>query len=201
MNGTDNMKTSDVATVVHTFRLNWWLLALRGLVAVLFGVLAFMWPGATLITLVWLFGAFALVNGVLSLVLAAKTPKDYPKVGSLILGGLIGILAGLLAFVMPGITALGLLILIAAWAIVTGIMELVAAVRLRKIINNEWLLVLAGIASVVFGILLLFRPAVGALALIWWIGAWAIVSGILFMILAFRMRNWKGFIAVETAGV
>jgi uncharacterized membrane protein HdeD (DUF308 family) len=196
----ETLKTNDAATVVHTFKLNWWLLALRGLVAVLFGMLAFMWPAATLITLVWLFGAFALVNGVLSLVLATKT-KGYPKVGSLILGGLLGILAGLLAFVMPGITALGLLILIAAWAIATGIMELVAAVRLRKIINNEWLLVLAGIASVLFGILLLLRPAVGALALIWWIGAWAIVSGILFMILAFRMRNWKGFIAVETAAV
>jgi uncharacterized membrane protein HdeD (DUF308 family) len=197
----ETLKTGDVATVVHTFKLNWWLLALRGLVAMLFGVLAFMWPSATLITLVWLFGAFALVNGILSLVLAAKTPKGYPKVGSLIFGGLLGILAGLLAFVMPGITALGLLILIAAWAIVTGIMELVAAVRLRKIINNEWLLVLAGIASVVFGILLLFQPAAGALVLIWWIGAWALLSGILLMILAFRMRNWKGLIAVGTAGV
>jgi uncharacterized membrane protein HdeD (DUF308 family) len=197
----ETLKTGDVATVVHTFRLNWWLLALRGLVAVLFGVLAFMWPGATLITLVWLFGAFALVNGILSLVLAAKTPKGYPKVGSLIFGGLLGILAGLLAFVMPGITALGLLILIAAWAIVTGIMELMAAVRLRKIINNEWLLVLAGIASVVFGVLLLFQPAAGALVLIWWIGAWALLSGILLMILAFRMRNWKGLIAVGTAGL
>ena len=101
MNGTDDMQTSQAATMVHTLKLNWWLLALRGLVAVLFGVLAFMWPGATLITLVWLFGAFALVNGILSLVLAAKTPKGYPKVGSLILGGLLGILAGLLAFVMP----------------------------------------------------------------------------------------------------
>jgi uncharacterized membrane protein HdeD (DUF308 family) len=197
----ETLKTGDVATVVHTFKLNWWLLALRGLVAMLFGLLAFMWPGATLITLVWLFGAFALVNGILSLVLATKTPKGYPKVGSLILGGLLGILAGLLAFVMPGITALGLLILIAAWAIVTGIMELVAAVRLRKIITNEWLLVLAGIASVVFGVLLLFQPAAGALVLIWWIGAWALLSGILLMILAFRMRNWKGLIAVGTAGV
>ncbi len=201
MNVTDDMQTSQAATMVHTLKLNWWLLALRGLVAVLFGVLAFMWPGATLITLVWLFGAFALVNGILSLVLAAKTPKGYPKVGSLIFGGLLGILAGLLAFVMPGITALSLLILIAAWAIVTGIMELVAAVRLRKIINNEWLLVLAGIASVVFGVILLFQPAAGALALIWLIGAWAFVFGILLMILAFRMRNWKGLIAVGTAGV
>ena len=198
MDGTNDMQTGD-ATMVHTLKLNWWLLALRGLVAVLFGVLAFMWPGATLITLVWLFGAFALVNGILSLVLAAKTPKGYPKVGSLILGGLLGILAGLLAFVMPGITALGLLILIAAWAIATGVMELIAAVRLRKIIANEWLLILAGIASVVFGIILLVQPAAGALALIWLIAAWAVVFGILLMILAFRMRNWKSFIAVSTS--
>src|SRR5207237_2050006 len=143
MNGTDDMQTSQAATMVDTLKLNWWLLALRGLVAVLFGVLAFMWPGATLITLVWLFGAFALVNGILSLVLAAKTPKGYPKVGSLILGGLLGILAGLLAFVMPGITALGLLILIAGWAIVAGILELVGAVRVRKSINKHWPLMLA----------------------------------------------------------
>jgi uncharacterized membrane protein HdeD (DUF308 family) len=193
------MKTTDAATVVHTLKLNWWLLALRGLIAVVFGVLAFMWPGATLLTLVWLFGAFALLNGILSFILAAKTPEGYPKVGSLIFGGLLGILAGLLALVMPGITALGLLILIAAWAIATGIMELVAAVRLRKLIANEWLLVLAGIASVAFGVILLLQPAAGALALVWLIGAWALVFGILLMILAFRMRNWKGFIAISAS--
>src|SRR6195256_5928308 len=199
MNGTDNMRTGEAVTVVHTLKLNWWLLALRGLVAVLFGLLAFMWPGATLITLVWLFGAFALVNGILSLILAAKAPKGYPRVGSLILGGLLGILAGLLTFVMPGITALGLVILIALWAIVTGIMELVTALRLRKIITNEWLLVLVGVLSVVFGVLLILMPAAGALALIWWIGIWALVLGILLMVLAFRMRHWKGFVVVETA--
>ena len=199
MNGTDDIKMDGTATMVDTFRLNWWLLALRGLVAVLFGVLAFVWPGATLITLVWLFGAFALVNGLLSLILAAKAPKGYPRIGSLILGGLLGILAGLLTFVMPGITALGLLMLIAAWAIVTGIMEVVAAIRLRKIIANEWLLILAGIASVAFGVILFLQPAAGALALIWWIGAWALVFGILLIVLAFRMRNWKGFVAVGTA--
>ena len=98
MNGTDDVKARGRVTVVDTFRVNWWLLALRGLIAVLFGILAFMWPGATLLTLVWLFGAFALVNGVLSLVLAAKIPKGYPKLGSLILGGLLGILAGLFSF-------------------------------------------------------------------------------------------------------
>jgi uncharacterized membrane protein HdeD (DUF308 family) len=199
MNGTDDIETGGTATMVDTFRLNWWLLALRGLVAVLFGVLAFVWPGATLITLVWLFGAFALVNGLLSLILAAKAPKGYPRIGSLILGGLLGILAGLLTFVMPGITALGLLMLIAAWAIVTGIMEVVAAIRLRKIIANEWLLILAGIASVAFGVILFLRPAAGALALIWWIGAWALIFGILLIVLAFRMRNWKGFVTIERA--
>src|SRR4029077_1246879 len=105
MNESADMKTSGSVTVVETLRLNWWLLALRGLVAVLFGVLAFLWPGITLITLVWLFGAFALVNGLLSLVLAAKAPKGYPRFGSLIFGGLLGILAGLVTFVMLGITA------------------------------------------------------------------------------------------------
>ena len=199
MNGTDDIKMDGTVTMVDTFRLNWWLLALRGLVAVLFGVLAFVWPGATLITLVWLFGAFALVNGLLSLILAAKAPKGYPRIGSLILGGLLGILAGLLTFVMPGITALGLLMLIAAWAIVTGIMEVVAAIRLRKIIANEWLLILAGIASIAFGVILFLQPAAGALALIWWIGAWALVFGILLIVLAFRMRNWKGFVTIERA--
>jgi uncharacterized membrane protein HdeD (DUF308 family) len=199
MNGNDDIKMDGTATMVDTFRLNWWLLALRGLVAVLFGVLAFVWPGATLITLVWLFGAFALVNGLLSLILAAKAPKGYPRIGSLILGGLLGILAGLLTFVMPGITALGLLMLIAAWAIVTGIMEVVAAIRLRKIIANEWLLILAGIASVAFGVILFLQPAAGALALIWLIGAWALIFGILLIVLAFRMRNWKGFVTIERA--
>src|SRR5260370_10711921 len=147
MNGND---TVVAATVADLLTRNWWLLALRGLAAVLFGVLAFVWPGATLITLVWLFGAFALVNGFLSLVLAAKAPKGYPRFGSLILGGLLGILAGLLAFVMPAITALGLLILIAAWAMLTGILEIVAAIKLRKEINNEWLLILVGILSLAF---------------------------------------------------
>ena len=146
-----------------------------------------------------LFGAFALVNGILSLILAAKIPKGYPRVASLILGGLLGILAGLLTFIMPGITALGLLILIAVWAIVTGIMEFVTAVRLRKIITNEWLLMLAGIASVAFGVILLLQPAAGALALIWLIATWAVVFGILLIIVAFRMRNWKGFIAIATS--
>ncbi|MEY2488836.1 MAG: hypothetical protein QOC70_778 [Verrucomicrobiota bacterium] len=187
MNGTaDSIIGSSVA---ETFRRNWWLLALRGLAAVIFGLLAFAWPGITLLTLIWLFGAFALVNGILSLVLATKAPKGYPRFGSLILGGLLGILAGLLTFVMPGITALGLLILIAAWALVTGILEIVAAITLRKAITGEWILIVTGLASVAFGILLILQPAAGALVMVFWIGAYALVFGILLIVLAFKMRS------------
>jgi uncharacterized membrane protein HdeD (DUF308 family) len=179
--------------------LNWWLLALRGLVAVLFGVLAFIWPGITLLSLVFLFGAYALVNGVLSLVAAFKAPTRTANKGTLIVLGLVSIVAGLLTFFLPAITALGLVILIAAWAIANGVTEIVAAIKLRKVITNEWLLVLAGIVSVAFGILVLLQPGVGALALIWWIGSWAIVMGVLLMILAFKIRGLHGYVAV--AGV
>jgi uncharacterized membrane protein HdeD (DUF308 family) len=180
-------------TVADLLARNWWLLALRGLVAILFGILAFVWPGLTMLTLIYLFGCYALVNGVLSFFLAATAPHGTTRIVSLILGGLLSILAGLLTFFMPGITALGLVILIAAWAIVNGIMEIVAAIKLRKIITNEWLLILAGIASVIFGILLFLQPGAGALVLVWWIGSFALVFGILLLILAFKMRNWKGF--------
>jgi uncharacterized membrane protein HdeD (DUF308 family) len=175
--------------------LSWWLLALRGVAAVAFGVLAFVWPGITLLTLVFLFGAYALVNGILSLVAAFKAPKGTANKGSSIFLGLLSIAAGLFTFLIPGITALGLVILIAAWAIANGVTEIVAAIKLRKVITNEWLLVLAGVASIVFGILLLLQPGVGALALIWWIGAWAIFMGVLLMILAFKIRHLHGFVA------
>jgi len=160
--------------------------------------MAFVWPGITLLGLVFLFGAYTLANGVLALVLAAKAPKGYPRFGSLIFEGILSIAAGLIAFVVPGITALTLLVLIAVWAIVTGIMEIVAAIRLRKVITNEWMLVLAGIASLGFGVLLLLRPGAGALAVLWWIGAFAIIFGVLLMVLAFRMRQWRS-IAVSAA--
>jgi uncharacterized membrane protein HdeD (DUF308 family) len=129
------------------------------------------------------------VNGILSFVLAYYAPKGYPRVGSLIFGGILGIIAGVIAFLLPGITALGLVILVAVWAIATGILEIVAAIRLRKEITNEWLLILAGIASVVFGIVVSLFPVAGALVLVWWIGAYALVFGVLLMILAFKLRK------------
>ena len=194
MNGDIDLTAGTLAALLRRY---WWLLALRGLAAVLFGILAFVWPGMTIFWLVCFFGAYALVNGILSFVLAAKAPKGSGIVG-LVLGGLLSVAAGLVTFFWPALTALGLLILIAWWAIFNGIMEIVSAIRLRKVIKNEWLLVLAGVASIVFGILLLLQPAVGALVLIWWIGAWALFFGVLLMALAFRMRH-LGHVAVGPA--
>jgi uncharacterized membrane protein HdeD (DUF308 family) len=190
MTDKDNVNVAVVWTVSDTLAHNWWLLALRGLAAIIFGILAFIWPAITLLGLMILFGAFALVNGVLSLVLAAKAPKGYPRFGSLILGGILGIIAGIVTFFWPALTAAGLLILIAAWAILTGILEIIAAIKLREVITGEWLFVLAGLASVVFGVVLLLLPGPGALALVWLIGAYAIVWGVLLLILAFKLRRF-----------
>jgi uncharacterized membrane protein HdeD (DUF308 family) len=171
---------------------NWWILALRGLVAIIFGVLAFIWPGITVLGLIYLFGIYALINGGLAFSAASNVPKGYRQFGSLIFTGALSIAAGVLAFILPGITAVALLILIAAWAIVSGIAEIVSAVRLRKEIKNEWWLILAGIVSVLFGVVLMIWPGAGILAMVWVIGTWAIVFGALMIGLAFRLRNRHG---------
>jgi len=129
------------------------------------------------------------VNGVLALVHAFSAPKGYPRFGALIFTGIISIAAGVLAFVWPGITALSLVLLIAAWAIVNGLFEIATAIRLRRVIEHEWLLVLAGILSVLLGIVILLQPGAGALALVWWIGGFAIAFGVLLVALAFRVRR------------
>jgi uncharacterized membrane protein HdeD (DUF308 family) len=178
------------STVADFLARTWWLMAVRGLIAILFGVIAFIAPAVTILTLVYLFGAFAIANGILSLVLAFKAPKG-SRLGGLVFGGILGIIAGFVAFLMPAITALSLVILVGAWAIATGVMEIVAAVKLRKVITDEWLLVLAGMASIAFGLIVFFLPGAGALALTWWIGAYAIAFGAVLVILAFKMRHLK----------
>jgi uncharacterized membrane protein HdeD (DUF308 family) len=166
---------------------HWWMFALRGIAAVLFGILAFAWPGITLTVLVLLFGAYALVNGVLALISAFRTRHDHRW--GLLLEGLVGIAAGLVTFFVPGLTALALVYIIAAWALVTGVLQLIAAVRLRKVIHDEWWLILSGVASLIFGILLAAMPAAGALALVWLIAAYAIVFGVLMIGLAVRLHG------------
>ena len=170
---------------------NWWAIALRGVAAIIFGVLTFVMPGITLAVLVLLFGAYAIVDGVLTLVAVARgqvSHRDVPR-WMLVLEGIVSIAAGLVAFVWPGLTTLALVYLIGAWAIVTGVLEVVAAVRLRRQIENEWWLGLSGALSIVFGVLVMSAPGAGALAMVFWIGAYAIVFGALLVGLAFRLRS------------
>jgi uncharacterized membrane protein HdeD (DUF308 family) len=168
----------------------WWTLAVRGVVGILFGILTLIWPGITLAVLVILFGAYALVDGIFAIGAAISDRVGSSQWWALILEGMVGILIGLLTFAWPGITALVLLYLIGAWAIITGVLEIVAAIRLRNHIANEWSLGLAGVLSVLFGILMFVWPGATALALVWLIGLYALFFGVLLLALAFRLRGW-----------
>src|SRR5713226_3167172 len=174
--------------VVDQLARHWWVIGLRGLAAILFGVLAFVWPGMTLAVLVLLFGAYALVDGVLTLLAAVRGGVQHRIV--MLVEGVVSVLTGLAAFVWPGLTALVLLYIIAFWAIVTGVLEIVAAIRVRRAISNEFGLVIGGVLSVVFGVVLLIAPGAGALAVIFLIGAYAVVFGIALLGLAWRLRRY-----------
>ncbi|MGV9303373.1 MULTISPECIES: HdeD family acid-resistance protein [unclassified Nonomuraea] len=165
----------------------WWLILIRGICAVIFGILAIIWPGMTVLVLVIFFGAYALVNGIFSLISAFR--HNVESRAWLILSGVLGILAGIVTFVWPGVTTLALLYIIAFWAIFTGIAEVIAGIRLRKLIDNEWMLIIGGLLSVVFGVLLLIWPASGAVALTWLIGAFAIIYGIAIIILSVKVKS------------
>jgi uncharacterized membrane protein HdeD (DUF308 family) len=168
---------------------NWWVFALRGVAAIIFGVLAFVWPNITATVLVLLFGAYAFWDGVFAIVSALRRHTRTDQWWWTLLEGVIGVGIGLATFFWPGVTAVVLLAFIAAWAVITGLLEIMAAIRLRKEINDEWLLLLSGVLSVLFGILLVFQPGAGALALIWVIGSYAIAFGVLLLVLAFRLRG------------
>ena len=188
----DNVKTETVGNrFADSLSRGWWKLLLRGLAAILFAVLAFTNPGISLAALVIVFGAYAFVDGVLNVWMGISGRKEYDDWWVMLLIGLVGIGVGIITFMTPGITALALLFYIAIWAIVRGTLEIVAAVRLRKEIRNEWLLVLAGVASILFGVLLMARPGAGALAVVWLIAAYAFVLGIILMALAFKVRRFS----------
>jgi uncharacterized membrane protein HdeD (DUF308 family) len=166
---------------------HWWALALRGLAAVVFGILAYAWPGLTLAVLVLLFGAYALADGVLAIISAIRSNGDH--LWALLLEGIAGILAGVAVLSWPGLSAVLLLYLIASWAIITGVLEIWSAVRLRKVIENEWAWIIGGLASVIFGAIMLASPGAGALALVWIIGIYAIVAGVMLLVLSWRVRD------------
>jgi uncharacterized membrane protein HdeD (DUF308 family) len=171
---------------------NWWVVALRGVFAIIFGILAFLWPGMTLAVLVLLFGAYALVDGVFAVLASLTHRAENPRWYVLLVEGVVGILMGVLTFTWPGLTALVLLYLIAAWAIVTGLLQIIGAIQLRKEIKNEWLLVLGGVLSVLFGAFIWILPGAGALTVIWLIATYSIIFGILFVSLGFRLRGLAG---------
>jgi uncharacterized membrane protein HdeD (DUF308 family) len=177
-----------LATLVR----NWWLFAARGVAALIFGVLAILWPFVTLQVIVLIFGAYVLIDGVFAVISGIRSFGESRRWWLLVLDGLAGIAVGVLTFLWPEVTALVLLYFIAAWAIVTGILEIAAAIQLRREITGEWRLVLGGVASIVFGVLLVIFPGAGALGLVWLIGAYGILFGILLIALAFRLRAMRG---------
>ncbi|HEX3428608.1 MAG TPA: DUF308 domain-containing protein [Candidatus Limnocylindrales bacterium] len=169
--------------------LNWSALAIRGIAAIAFAIIAFLLPGLTLGALILLFAAYAIVDGASHLVTAFRHREAGGPDWLMVVGGIAGIAAGILAVLLPGITALFLVTLIGAWAIITGAMEVIAAYQLRKEIRGEWLLAFDGVISVLFGIYLWLFPGAGAIALVWLIAAFALISGVSLLVLAFRMRS------------
>ncbi len=176
--------------MVHTLGHRWWILALRGLAAIAFGVLTFFTPGLTLLVLVLAFGVYALADGVFDLAMAVRKGREGEPWGALAFGGVAGVAAGVITLFRPTIGAMALLILIALRAIFVGMSEIATAIRLRKVIRGEWMLGLAGLLSVAFGLALVFFPRAGALAVALWIGAFAVVYGGLLVGLAFKVRSW-----------
>jgi uncharacterized membrane protein HdeD (DUF308 family) len=169
---------------------NWWAVVLRGVVALLFGVLTIVNPGLTVAVLVVMFGAYAVVNGLFTIIQAVASRHGERHWAALVVSGVLSVALGLLTFFMPGLTAMVLLYLIATWAIIVGITEIMTAVRLRKVVTGEWLLIVAGVLSLIFGVFLIVFPGAGAIAVALWIGTYAIMLGVLLIALGFRLRRW-----------
>ncbi|HET8998538.1 MAG TPA: HdeD family acid-resistance protein [bacterium] len=177
---------------------NWWVFVFRGVVAILFGVLAFLRPSITLEALVLLFAFWALFDGVLALIGSVGAAEAHEPWWPLVLIGLLGIAAGVATLKWPGITALALLLVIAYWSIFRGILEIVGAVRLRDLIQGEGWFIVGGLASIAFGVLLIIYPGSGLLAVVWLIGIYAVIFGIAQLMLGFRLKNLAGELPAPT---
>jgi uncharacterized membrane protein HdeD (DUF308 family) len=173
---------------------HWWLFLIRGILALALGILLPLFPGAAIFTLALLFGAYAFVDGIVAIAAAIRMNHAEHNWGWLLVEGVLGVLVGVITFFYPGITVLWLIYLFAAWAILTGIAAIVTAVRLRALVN-EWLTIVLGALSLIAGIVILFEPAVGALAIVWTISVYAILAGIVLIGLALRLRGLHGRVA------
>ena len=177
---------------------NWWLFAVRGVISIVFGLLALIWPGSAMLALVFLFGAFALLDGIFAVAAGIASHGYFERWWAVLLEGVAGVVIGLLTFFWPNITALALLYCIAAWALITGIFEIVAAIQLRRVLTGEWMLIFGGLLSMLFGVLLFVFPEAGAVSLAWLISIYAAVFGISESIFAFRLHGLGR--ELETAG-
>lgn len=175
-----------------TLARNWWLVLVRGLCAIAFGILAFVWPGLTILTLAIMWGIYAIADGVTALGLAAVGRRVGAPAWWLIVAGALGIVAGVIAILHPGLAIYVLLLFLGFWAIARGIMEIVAAIALRREVANEFMLLLCGAVSILFGFMVVARPGAGALAIVWLIGTLAIIYGIFETALSIRLRQLKG---------
>jgi uncharacterized membrane protein HdeD (DUF308 family) len=175
--------------MLHALARNWWALLLRGIAAVIFGLLAFFWPGLTGFALVILFGAYAFVDGIFALISAIRAAEAHERWWAFALEGIVGLVIAAIVLFRPGLAALALYYTIAIWAILTGIFEIVAAVQMRALIPNEFWLILGGILSIVFGVLLFVFPLIGILTVIYLIGFYAILFGIVMIVFSFRLRR------------
>jgi uncharacterized membrane protein HdeD (DUF308 family) len=164
-------------------------LLIRGLVAVVIGILAMAWPGITIAVVVGIFGLYAVIDGVTNLILGLSRTRTHGRSWAVSLQGAVGVLAGIVTFVWPGITAFALVMFIGAWAIVTGVFEIAAAIRLRRYIKGEWLLALSGIISVLFGFLVFAFPTAGAVGIAWVLGIYAVAAGMVLVALGVRLRS------------
>lgn len=162
----------------------------RGVLAILFGLAALFWPGVTWLVLVLMFGTYAIVDGAFAMLSGLVSSKYSPRWWVFLLEGVVSVAAGVIAVMRPGLASLVLIIVIAVWAILTGILEIAAAIRLRREITNEWMLALGGFISIVLGVMMFFQPAAGGLVITLMIGAYALMFGVLLVMLGFRLRKW-----------
>lgn len=171
---------------------NWWLVVVRGVLAILFGIAAFLMPGLAWLSLIVLFGTYAILDGVFAMMSGLVSSRYSPRWWVFLLEGLVSVAAGVIALIRPDLASVVLILLIAGWAVVTGILEIMAAIRLRREITNEWMLVFGGFVSIALGVLLFFQPATGTLVVTWMIGAYALIFGITLVALGLRLRTWNG---------